>query len=579
MSYISIMNKFKNRVITILFLSSFIIAQPIIDLIEPAFGRIGSTVTISGNNFSSNSIENTVFLSGLEANILNSTESEIIVSVPYGAYYTPISVYTNGLYASSSQRFNVIFDAEEELTVEHLANQLDNPYLGRKYYDIKIADMNGDGISEIVTSEAGYGSSAYLAIFTTSFDDEGMISIDQHIEFNFGTGVYSSPQDIAIGDVNGDGLLDVVLSEEGDITDDFEAHTCIFINSSQNQLFSFGPPIIIDGDGYEGFVQLQDINGDGKLDIVTSKQTSNQLGVYLNVSNNNNVSFANKIIIGNVVATARPAFADLNGDGMIDMVTTSYASSSYSREVFVYSNNSTDGNLEFNLEVTILSGGEPADWPTDYNWSAYSTTLVDIDGDDKLDIVVTNGTCIGCSPSGVSVIRNISTDSELLFEYEYSDFYQYDSNSLPSRIGISDLNGDGKPDVLTTDWLGGISILVNNSNEGNIEFQDQMQIGVGSYPLSVATADLNMDYTPEIIVSNWNVEGLRVIHNFLPVDEQTDNLNYDINNDGVVNISDFAMLLSFVIGGNDLVSAADINFDSEVDIFDLLVLSDYLQDM
>jgi len=579
MSYISIMNKLKNRVITILFLSSFIIAQPIIDLIEPAFGGIGSTVTISGSNFSSTSIENTVFLSGLEANILNSTESEIIVSVPNGAYYTPISVYTNGLYASSSQRFNVIFDAEEELTVEHLANQLDNPYLGRKYYDIKIADMNGDGISEIVTSEAGYGSSAYLAIFTTSFDDEGMISIDQHIEFNFGTGVYSSPQDIAIGDVNGDGLLDVVLSEEGDITDDFEAHTCIFINSSQNQLFSFGPPIIIDGDGYEGFVQLQDINGDGKLDIVTSKQSSNQLGVYLNVSNNNNVSFANKIIIGNVVATARPAFADLNGDGMIDMVTTSYASSSYSREVFVYSNNSTDGNLEFNLEVTILSGGEPADWPTDYNWSAYSTTLVDIDGDDKLDIVVTNGTCIGCSPSGVSVIRNISTDSELLFEYEYSDFYQYDSNSLPSRIGISDLNGDGKPDVLTTDWLGGISILVNNSNEGNIEFQDQMQIGVGSYPLSVATADLNMDSTPEIVVSNWNVEGLRVIHNFLPVDEEQGDLLYDINNDGVVNDSDFVMLLSQVIDGNDSVSAADINFDSAVDIFDLLLLSDYLQNI
>ena len=573
------MKKFKNRVITILFLSSFIIAQPIIDLIEPVFGGIGSTVTISGNNFSSNSIENTVFFSGLEANILNSTENEIIVSVPNGAYYTPISVYTNGLYASSSQRFNVTFDAEEELTVEHLANQLDNPYLGRKYYDIKIADMNGDGISEIVTSEAGYGSSAYLAIFTTFFDDEGMISIDEHIEFNFGTGVYSSPHDIALGDLNGDGLIDIVASEKGDITDDFEAHTCIFINSSENQSFSFEPPIIIDGDGYEMYAQVQDINGDGKLDIVTSKQSSNQLGVYLNVSNNNNVSFANKIIIGNVVATARPAFADLNGDGMIDMVTTSYASSSYSREVFVYSNNSTDGNLEFNLEVTILSGGEPADWPTDYNWSAYSTTLVDIDGDDKLDIVVTNGTCIGCSPSGVSVIRNISTDSELLFEYEYSDFYQYDSNSLPSRIGISDLNGDGKPDILTTDWLGGISIMVNSSTEGNIALEEQMQIGVGSYPLSIATADLNMDSTPEIVVSNWNVEGLRVIHNFLPVDEEQGDLLYDINNDGVVNDSDFVMLLSQVIDGNDSVSAADINFDSAVDIFDLLLLSDYLQNI
>ena len=174
-----------NLIILYFSLVSLIIAQPTIDLIEPAFGGIGSTITISGENFSSNSQANTLFFGGLEANILNATESELMVSVPYGAYYTPILVYTNGLYATSSQRFNVIFDAEEELTVEHLANQLDNPYLGRKYYDIKIADMNGDGIPEIVTSEAGYGSSAYLAIFITSFDDEGMISIDQHIEFNF----------------------------------------------------------------------------------------------------------------------------------------------------------------------------------------------------------------------------------------------------------------------------------------------------------------------------------------------------------------------------------------------------------
>jgi hypothetical protein len=230
--------------------------------------------------------------------------------------------------------------------------------------------------------------------------------------------------------------------------------------------------------------------------------------------------------------------------------------------------------------MTVLAGGLPPVGYDDYNWSSSNPTLADIDGDGKLDIIVTNGNCgFGCSPSGISVIKNISTDSELLFEYEYNDFYQYQSNSWPLRIGISDLNGDGKPDILTTDWLGGISILVNNSNEGNIEFEDQMQIGVGNYPLSVATADLNMDSTPEIIVANWEVEGLRVIHNFLPVDEQTDNLNYDINNDGVVNISDFAMLLSFVIGGNDSVSAADIDFDSAVNIFDLLLLSDYLQDM
>jgi hypothetical protein len=501
----------------LMFWMVWLISSAQITHFSPTSGAVGSSVTIYGSGFSTITLNNTVFFGGIKADILNATENALMATVPYGAYYTPISVYTNGLYATSSQRFNVTFDATEELTVAHLSNQLDNPYLGRKYYDIKIADMNGDNVAEIVTSEAGYGSSAYLAIFTTSFDDDGMISIDQHIEFNFGTGVYSVPQDIALGDLNGDGLLDVVTSEQGDVTDDFEAHTCIFINSSENQNFSFESPIIIDGDGYESCVQLQDINGDGKLDVVTTRGTSDQLGIYVNTSDGNSVSFADKIIISNVFANGRPDFADLNGDGMIDMVTASYSSSSYSnREVFVYSNNSAEGNIEFDLEATIVAGGFPPAGYNDYNWSSSNPTLADIDGDGRLDIIVGNGTCGLCSPSGISILRNISTDSELGFEYEYSDFYQYESNSLPVGISISDLNGDGKPDLLTNDWMGGISIMVNSSTEGNISLEEQMQIGVGGFPLSIATADLNMDFTPEIVVSNWEVEGLRIIHNFIP---------------------------------------------------------------
>ena len=490
-------------------------AQPTITNFSPTLGVVGSSVTIYGSGFSTITSNNTVFFGGIEASIVSNTSTEIIVTVPNSIPYAPISVYTDSLFSISSERFNVLFTATASLQASDLSNQLYNPYLGQKYYDIKIADMNGDGIPEIVTSEFGDLSSAYLAIFTTSFDSLGLISIDDRLEINFGTGVYSSPQDIAIGDINGDGLLDVVLSEEGDITDNFQAHTCIFINSSQNQLFSFDPPIIIDGDGYEGFVQLQDINGDGKLDIVTSKQTSNQLGVYLNTSNNNNVSFANKIIVGDVVATARPAFADLNGDGMIDMIATAYLNNG--RDIYIYSNNSTIDSIVFNLEDSVLAGGFDLVGFNPYNWSSSNPELVDLDGDGDLDIVVTNGNCgSGCSPSGISVIKNISTSSTLNFEYNYSDFYQYQSQSFPLRINVSDLNGDGKPDLLTNDWLGGISILMNSSTSGNISLNGQMIIGVGGFPRVVATSDLNMDFTPEIVVLNWESEGLRIIHNFIP---------------------------------------------------------------
>ena len=427
--------------------------------------------------------------------------------------------------------------------------------------------MDGDGVAEIVTSEAGSGSSAYLAIFTTSFDSEGVISINDKLHFNFGTGVYSVPHDIALGDLNGDGLLDVAVSEKGDVTDDFQSHTCIFINTSIGGSFSFNAPFIISGEGYEDSVQLQDINGDGKLDVVTTRGTSDQLGYYLNTSDNKSMSFDNKIIIGDILAIGRPAFADLNGDGMIDVVTTSYSSSSYSREVLVYSNNSIKGDIEFSLEATILSGGERADGPIDYNWSAANPTLVDIDGDDKLDIVVVNGTCGGCSPSGISILRNISTDSEFLFEYEFSDFYQYQNSTLPLRIHVSDLNGDGKPDLLTNDWMGGISIIMNASTPGNISLEEQMQIGVGGFPLSIATADLNMDSTPEIVVANWEVEGMRVVHNFLPVSNC--NTNGDINSDGVISVADLLLVIDQC---GETSSSADLNNDGIVNVSDLLIV-------
>jgi len=447
--------------------------------------------------------------------------------------------------------------------------------LGAKYYDVKIADLNGDGIPEILTSEAGSGSSAYLAIFKTSFDDDGMISIDDRLEINFGTGVYSSPHDIALGDLNGDGLLDIVASEYGDITDDFESHTCIFINMSHHQNFSFDSPIIIEGDGYEAYAQLQDINGDGKLDIVTSRTSWHQMGVYLNTTENDDVSFSNKIIIedddgtytdGWLYVDTRPAFADLNGDGMIDMVTTAYSTDR--RDVYIYSNISTEENINFNLELIVQSGGEHADWPTDYDWSAYSPALADIDGDGRLDIIVANGTCIGCSSSGISILRNTSTESVLLFEYEYSDFYQYQSNSVPVGIGISDLNGDGKPDLLTNDWMGGISIMVNSSTEGNIALEEQMILGIGSFPLSIATADLNMDSTPEIVVSNWDVEGLRIIHNFLPVGESE--IQGDLNGDGMIDILDLIVLVNMILYGEYSI-VADLNEDGVVNILDIII--------
>ena len=154
-----------------------------------------------------------------------------------------------------------------------------NLYLDAKYYDITIADLNDDGISKVIASEVGEASNTYLAILTTSFN-QVLISIDDRLKLNFGTGNYNQPQNIALDDINGDGLLDVVASVEGDVTDDLQSHAIISINTSVDGGFSFSTPIIMSGVVYEGYVQLQDINGDGKLNILASRRSHDQLGIY-----------------------------------------------------------------------------------------------------------------------------------------------------------------------------------------------------------------------------------------------------------------------------------------------------------
>ena len=82
--------------LSLLLVISFSLSQdiPFIESIDPAFGEFGSTIIINGSNFSANDEDNTVFFGGLEANILNATENELMVSVPYGANHSPISVYS-----------------------------------------------------------------------------------------------------------------------------------------------------------------------------------------------------------------------------------------------------------------------------------------------------------------------------------------------------------------------------------------------------------------------------------------------------------------------------------------------------
>ena len=96
----------------------------------------------------------------------------------------------------------------------------------------------------------------------------------------------------------------------------------------------------------------------------------------------------------------------------------------------------------------------------------------------------------------------------------------------------------------------------NNSSVQTIKIDEYLDGGWNEYDQNIS------DHRPVAIKFSFS---------FVP--------SYDINDDGIINESDFVLLLSFIINDNESIDLADINFDSAVDIFDLLLLSDFLQGM
>src|SRR5215213_1613989 len=65
---------------------------PVITSFSPASGSVGTTVTISGQNFDVNSNNNIVYFGAVKAKVLSATVNSVTCTVPFGSSYSPISL-------------------------------------------------------------------------------------------------------------------------------------------------------------------------------------------------------------------------------------------------------------------------------------------------------------------------------------------------------------------------------------------------------------------------------------------------------------------------------------------------------
>src|SRR5687767_6882265 len=97
------LRKYLVALIVISFFSFKIIAQPTISSFSPASGPVGTSVTITGTNFSATPANNIVYFGPVRATVTNASAGSLTVTAPPGANFQPITVTVNGLTAYSTR--------------------------------------------------------------------------------------------------------------------------------------------------------------------------------------------------------------------------------------------------------------------------------------------------------------------------------------------------------------------------------------------------------------------------------------------------------------------------------------------
>lgn len=287
---------------------------------------------------------------------------------------------------------------------------------------IAIADLDNDNLKDLIVA---------------SYDDKIMwyknVNGDfRHFQRNLiSINQIDIPKYIAVADLNNDGLQDLIVINA----------------SSQNKIFwfenlgngNFSSEILI-ANSINGASSIEtvDIDNDGDIDILTGGQTD----TVILLENNNDGTFQNSSTIydGNYY-TRQVKSIDLNNDGLSDVI------SSHSDGSIFWAKNL--GNNVFGIREYITGSSD----------SGSALDFIDANEDGYLDIVTANN----YSSDNVRYILNQNGNS-----FDNNNPFIID-NSIqdPYRVGVKDIDNDGKDDIVVSFWTNDNLSWYRNLGTGN----------------------------------------------------------------------------------------------------------------